>query len=134
MQRVLFVCVENACRSQMAEGFARHYGGGRWQVFSAGSRPAAAVDPQAIAVMRERGIALGTPRPKGLAELPDVEYDVVVTMGCGEACPAVRAKRHEAWTIPDPKGMPLEGYRQVRDTIERHVRDLLAREAPRQER
>jgi arsenate reductase len=127
MRRVLFVCVENSCRSQMAEAFARMHGAGSLEVYSAGSRPAGIVNPQAITVMHERGYDLSRHRSKLLTELPDVEFDAVITMGCGDACPFVRAKWREDWAIPDPKAMPLEAFRTVRDRIEARVKELLAR-------
>jgi len=126
-KRIVFVCVENARRSQMAEAFARVYGGARVEAYSAGSRPAEAVHPEAVKAMQELGYNLKAHRPKGLAELPDVEYDVAVTMGCGDECPALRAKVREAWDIPDPRDMPPDQFRAVRDLIRKKVKDLLAR-------
>ena len=123
--RVLFVCVENACRSQMAEGFARHYGGGQIQAFSAGSKPRGTVDPTAVVIMAEKGIALETHASKGLADLPPVTWDAIVTMGCGDACPTIPAARRIDWQIPDPARQPLNGYRAIRDTIDQSVRRLL---------
>src|SRR5438270_5252172 len=101
MKRVLFVWVENSNRSQMAEAFARLHGAGRVEAYSAGSRPSGRVNPRAVEFMREAGYDLGPQRSKALADLPDVEFDVAVTMGCGDACPLVRARRHEDWAIPD---------------------------------
>jgi protein-tyrosine-phosphatase len=125
VKNILFVCVENACRSQMAEAWARHLGRGRVRAWSAGSRPAREVNPQARRVMRERGIELAEATPKGFDALPDLTWDVVVTMGCGDACPRIPARRHVAWDIPDPSGQPPEVFRRVRDEIERRVRELL---------
>jgi ACR3 family arsenite transporter len=113
-KRLLFVCVENSGRSQMAEAFARMAGAEAW---SAGSRPSGKVNPKAIEAMREVGYDLSTHRSKSVDELPKVDFDCVVTMGCGDACPAVRAKRREDWQIPDPKDMDLEGVRRVREQI-----------------
>jgi protein-tyrosine-phosphatase len=126
VKRVLFVCVENSNRSQMAEAFARIHGAGKVEPFSAGSRPSGRVNPKAVESMRERGYDLTRHRSKSLADLPDVEFDVAVTMGCGDACPLVRAKRREDWTIPDPKELPPDAFRAVRDLIEEKVKSLLA--------
>jgi protein-tyrosine-phosphatase len=123
--RLLFVCVENSNRSQMAEAFARIHGGPGVEPASAGSRPSGRINPKAIDAMREVGYDLAAHRSKALSELPDVEYDVVVTMGCGDACPLVRAKRRLDWQIPDPRELPPEEFRAVRDLIERRVRELL---------
>ena len=125
-KRVLFVCVENANRSQMAEAFAHIHGGGRVEAFSAGSRPAGRINPRAVEAMREVGYDLTRHRSRSLAEIPDGEYDVAVTMGCGDECPLVRARRREDWGIPDPKEMPPEQFRAVRDLIEQKVKALLA--------
>jgi arsenate reductase (thioredoxin) len=124
--RLLFVCVENSCRSQMAEAFARRHGGDRVEAYSAGSRPSGKVHPKVIEAMRERGIDLSGHRSKGLADVPDVEYDAVVALGCGDACDRVRARRREAWDFPAPKDLPPEGVRAVRDVIEARVKELLA--------
>ena len=123
--KVLFVCVENARRSQMAEGFANAFGQGRPEVYSGGSSPSSQIDPLVIEVMKEKGIDLSGKRPKGLNDLPPVEMDYLVTMGCEETCPAVLAKQVIEWQIPDPKGKPIEVFRQVRDLIEEKVRTLL---------
>jgi arsenate reductase len=126
-KRVLFVCVENSNRSQLAEAFARIYGGDRVQAFSAGSRPSGKVNPKAVEAMRELGYDLTSHRSKGLAELDDQEFDVVVGMGCGdEGCPFVKAGRHEERDVPDPKALPPEQFREVRDLIGDKVRQLLA--------
>jgi protein-tyrosine-phosphatase len=127
VKRLLFICVENANRSQMAEAFARIHGGPGIEAFSAGSRPSGRVHPMAIEAMGELGYDLGTHRSKDSSDLPDVEFDVV-TMGCGDACPSVRARRREDWEIPDPRSLPAEEFRVVRDRIEAKVRDLLAAE------
>ena len=126
-KRVLFVCVENSNRSQMAEAFARMHGAGKVEAYSAGSRPSGRVNPRAVEFMKEVGYDLTTHQSKALADLPPGEFDVVVGMGCGdEGCPLVRTRRREEWGIPDPKEMPPERYREVRDLIERKVKDLLA--------
>jgi protein-tyrosine-phosphatase len=124
--RLLFVCVENSCRSQMAEAFARTHGAGRVEAFSAGVRPSGRIHPKVVACMHERGIDLGGQRSKGLAEVPDVEYDALVTMGCGGTLPAVRARRRQAWEFPAPKDLPPQQVREVRDQIEGKVKELLA--------
>ncbi|HEV3143905.1 MAG TPA: arsenate reductase ArsC [Gemmataceae bacterium] len=123
--RLLFVCVENSNRSQMAEAFARMHGGAAVEAYSAGSRPSGKVSPRAIEAMRERGYDLAKHASKGLADLPNVTFDVAVTMGCGDACPATRAKRHIDWQIPDPREYPTERFGEVRDLIESKVKELL---------
>lgn len=125
MKRILFVCVENSNRSQMAEAFTRMHGGNGVEVYSAGSRPSGIINPKAIAAMQELGYDLTTHSSKSLADIPNIEFDFVATMGCGDDCPLVRAKQREDWSIPDPKHMSPEDFRQVRDLIERHVRQML---------
>ncbi len=125
--RVLFVCVENSCRSQMAQAFANIHGKGRVEAHSAGSRPSGQVNPKAIASMRELGYDLAKHASKSLQDIPDVEYEAAITMGCGDACPMVRARVHEDWGIPDPKNMSMEEFRQVRDQIESKVKALVER-------
>jgi arsenate reductase len=125
--RVLFVCVENSNRSQMAEAFARIHGGASVEAWSAGSRPSGRVNPKAIEAMREKGYDLAAHASKSLAGLPKGSFDAVVTMGCGDACPSVPARVREDWSIPDPRDMNPEEFRRVRDTIERDVIALLAR-------
>jgi protein-tyrosine-phosphatase len=123
---VVFVCVENSNRSQMAEAFARMYGAEQVEAYSAGPRPSGQVHPKAIAAMRELGYDLEGHRSKGLSELPAVEYDVAVTMGCGDNCPGLRALAREDWSIPCPKGMAPAQFRAVRDLIGERVKALLA--------
>jgi protein-tyrosine-phosphatase len=125
MKRVVFVCIENSNRSQMAEAFARLHGSDLVEAHSAGSRPSGKVNPKAVEAMREVGYDLGRHRSKGLTDLPAVEFDVAVTMGCGDECPTLRAKRREDWSIPDPRDMPPEQFRAVRDLIESKVYALL---------
>ncbi len=126
-KRVLFVCVENSNRSQMAEAFARMHGGAAVEAYSAGSRPSGRVNPRAVEFMAERGYDLTAHHSKALADLPSVEFDAAIGMGCGdEGCALVKAKRHEEWGIPDPKNMSPDEYRQVRDLIEAKVKELLA--------
>lgn len=126
---VLFVCVENSNRSQMAEGFARNLGQGRVTAFSAGSRPSGQINPRAIQFMKERGIDLTAQRSKGLGDLPQVRWDWIVTMGCGDACPALPAKHRLDWELPDPKLLDDAGFRAVRDRIEALVSGLVAESA-----
>ena len=123
---ILFVCVENSNRSQMAEAFARIHGEGQGEAHSAGSRPSGRVNPRAVEFMRELGYDLTTHGSKSLDQFNGREVEVAVTMGCGDECPLVRAKRREEWQIPDPKEMPPEQYREVRDLIEQKVQGLLA--------
>lgn len=126
VKRVLFVCVENANRSQMAEAFARLIGGGRVEAYSAGSRPSGVVNPKAVASMAELGYDLSAHGSKSLDELPAAEFDFVATMGCGDACPHVKARRRADWAIPDPKHLPPDEFRAVRDLIRDKVREALA--------
>ena len=125
--RVLFVCVENSNRSQMAEAFARIHGGDRVEAWSAGSRPSGRVNPKAIEAMSELGYDLASHTSKSLEQIAPGEYAAAVTMGCGDACPNVAAKLREDWQIPDPREMPPEQFREVRDLIERKVRELLGK-------
>jgi arsenate reductase len=125
-KRFLFVCVENSNRSQMAEAFARLHGGDTVEAYSAGSRPSGQVNPKAIQAMSELGYDLSKHTSKSLSDIPDVEYDLVATMGCGDECPFVRAKGHEDWEIPDPKDLDPDEFRRVRDLIEEKVKVALA--------
>ena len=127
MKKILFVCVENSCRSQMAEGFARMHGGGIVEAYSSGSSPSGMVNPKAIASMKEIGYDLSLHKSIGLDEMPDVEYDYVITMGCGDECPAVKTKHREDWRIPDPKHMDPEEFAKIRDLIESKVEELLSK-------
>ena len=120
--RFLFVCVENANRSQMAEAFARIHGGEGVEAFSAGSRPSGVVNPKAIASMAELGYDLSKHGSKSLDEMNDREFDFVATMGCGDACPFIKARYREDWQIPDPKNMEPDEFRKVRDIISEKVR------------
>ncbi len=125
MKKVLFVCVENSNRSQMAEAFANIHGKGKVEAYSSGSRPSGIINPKAIEAMKELGYDLTTHTSKSLNEIPDVEYDFVATMGCGDECPFVRAKLREDWQIPDPKHLEPEEFRNVRDLIEQKVKEML---------
>ena len=124
-KRVLFVCIENSCRSQMAEVFALMHGNGEIEAYSAGSSPSGQVHPKAIQSMRELGYDLSQHQSKSISEIPKVEYDLVVSMGCGDECPFVPAQRREEWEIPDPKSMPIEEFHDVRDRIETEVKKLM---------
>jgi protein-tyrosine-phosphatase len=126
MKRVVFVCVENSNRSQMAEAFARIHGAGKVEAFSAGSRPSGRVNPKAIEAMKELGYDLTAHMSKGLDAFNGTDVDVAVTMGCGDECPLVRAKRREEWQIPDPKEMTPDQFREVRQLIEAKVKELLS--------
>ena len=125
MKRILFICVENSNRSQMAEAFARTHGGHDVIAMSAGSRPSGTINPRAIAFMSERQIDLSAQHSKSLGDISSDPFDVVVTMGCGDACPWIAATRRLDWALPDPKHLPDEEFRRVRDEIEQRVRDLL---------
>ena len=122
---VLFVCVHNAGRSQMAAALLEHHAGGRVRVRSAGSTPAREVNSAVVAAMAELGIDVSAERPKALTEDAVREADVVVTMGCGDACPVLPGRRYEDWELLDPAGLPLERVRPIRDEIDRRVRVLL---------
>lgn len=126
-KKVLFVCVENSCRSQIAEAFAHIHGAGRIEAYSAGSHPSHHVNQSAINSMNELGYDLSQHTPRSLSEIPDLEYDVVATMGCADECPSVRAKQREDWNIPDPKAFLPDEFRAVRDLIETKIKDLIGR-------
>ena len=125
MPSILFVCMANSCRSQMAEAIAKSLGRGAWEVWSAGSRPSGQVHPVAAQLMAELGLDLIGHRSKGLEEVPRQTWDYVVTMGCGDACPAVPARHRLEWEVPDPVGMPLEEARRVRDQLSEAVQALM---------
>lgn len=124
-KRLLFVCVENSNRSQMAQAFAKIHGGEAVEAYSAGSRPSGKINPKAISAMEELGYDLASHQSKSLEEIPPGPYDAAVTMGCGDACPMVAAYRRVDWSIPDPREMPPEEFRKVRDLIEQKVKSLL---------
>lgn len=123
-KRVLFVCVENANRSQMAEAFAHIHGGAAVEALSAGSKPSGVINPKAIRFMAELGYDLARHDSKSLDQI-DGEFDAVITMGCGDNCPWIPAKRREDWGLPDPKHMDDPEYRVVRDEISSRVKALL---------
>lgn len=126
MKRVLFVCIENSNRSQMAEAFLRMHAPAGVEAASAGSRPSGQVNPRAIQFMREKGYDLAAHASKSLDEIPAGEYEWAITMGCGDECPLVEAKRRTDWMIEDPKHLDDDGFRRVRDDIERKVLDLVS--------
>lgn len=122
---VLFLCVHNAGRSQMAAAWLEHLGGGRVRVLSGGSTPASAVNPVAVTAMAEVGIDLSGRTPRAWTDAGLDSADVIVTMGCGDTCPFLPGKRYEDWEVADPQGRPLQQVRLIRDDIERRVRGLL---------
>ncbi|MFM2012139.1 MAG: Arsenate-mycothiol transferase ArsC2 [Planctomycetota bacterium] len=126
-KRILFVCVENSNRSQMAEAFARIHGKDQVLADSAGSRPSGRVNPKAIEAMRELGYDLTQHTSKGLEGFNGTQVDVAVTMGCGDECPLVLANERIDWQIPDPRDMTPEEFRGVRDLIESKVKQLVAK-------
>ncbi|MGH1524976.1 arsenate reductase ArsC [Leifsonia sp. L25] len=127
---VLFVCIHNAGRSQMAAGFMRELSGGRVEVLSAGSEPKDQVNPVAVQVMSEEGIDIADEQPKVLTIDAVEESDVVITMGCGDTCPIFPGKRYEDWDLTDPAGRPAEEVRPIRDDIKQRVQNLLAELLP----
>ena len=122
---ILFVCVHNAGRSQMAAGFMSHLGGDQVEVFSAGSAPKDQINPIAVAVMQEVGIDISQNVPKVLTQDAVKASDVVITMGCGDACPIFPGKRYEDWELEDPAGKEIEIVRRIRDEIKQRVTILL---------
>ena len=123
---VLFVCVHNAGRSQMAAGWLRHLAGDGVEVLSAGSRPADRVNPVAVQAMAEDGIDITAAQPTVLTDDAVQESDVVITMGCGDACPVHPGKRYEDWELDDPAGQGIEAVRPIRDEIRTRVEALIA--------
>jgi arsenate reductase len=122
---VLFVCVHNAGRSQMAAGWLQHLAGDRIEVLSAGSEPADQINPVAVAAMAEAGIDITTAHPKILTTEAVQDSDVVITMGCGDACPFFPGKRYEDWELDDPAGADIVAVRTIRDEIKRRIEDLI---------
>jgi protein-tyrosine-phosphatase len=123
-KRILFVCIENSNRSQIAEAFAHIHGGDAVEALSAGSKPSGQINPRAMRFMAELGYDLAAQRSKSLDEIGG-EFDAVITMGCGDACPWVPAKRREDWALPDPKHLDDDAYRAVRDEIAARVKKLV---------
>ena len=127
-KRVIFVCIENSCRSQIAEGFAKHIGTDTLEAYSAGSKPSGEVNPSAIGVMRELGIDISQQKSKGFSELPIKKFDYVITLGCKDICPFVPADKHIEWKIEDPKGKDLNFFRKIRDEIKNKVVNFIKKE------
>jgi len=126
LPEVLFVCVHNAGRSQMAAALLDHHAGGRVRVRSAGSEPSDRVNPAVVQAMAEVGLDISKEFPKPLTDVAVREADVVITMGCGDACPFYPGKKYLDWDLPDPSGRPVEEVRPIRDEIDRRIRALLA--------
>lgn len=127
---VLFVCVHNAGRSQMAAGYLQHFAGDRVTVLSAGSEPKDQINPTAVEAMAEEGIDIAHNVPKILTVQSVVDSDVVITMGCGDACPIFPGKRYEDWALEDPAGQGIESVRVIRDDIKGRIQALIAEIAP----
>ena len=127
---VLFVCIHNAGRSQMAAGYLRHLAGDRIDVLSAGSAPAASINPMAVLAMAEEGIDIAAEQPKSLTTDAVKTSDVVITMGCGDSCPFYPGKRYEDWVLDDPAGQGIEAVRPIRNEIRGRVEVLIAELAP----
>lgn len=126
MTKLLFVCIENSNRSQMAQAFARMHGGTSVEAYSAGSKPSGIVNPKAIAAMQELGYDLSVHASKSIDEVKEyAPFDAVVTMGCGDACPWMPAKQHIDWQIPDPRHMEGAAFNEIRDMVSEKVKDLL---------
>src|SRR2546422_423125 len=127
MKKILFVCIENSNRSQMAEAFVRMTGRENIEVYSAGSRPSGKINPKAIEAMKELGYDLTTHKSKSLEDLPQTTFDYVITMGCGDECPWIPTKLREDWALVDPKSMEPAEFRKVRDEIKKRVNELILR-------
>ncbi len=126
LPRLLFVCIENSNRSQMAEAFAKIHGAGKVEANSSGSKPSGKINPRAVQFMAELGYDLTKHESKSLDSFNGTEVAIAVTMGCGDYCPLVKAERRVDWNIPDPKELSDDEFRKVRDSIEAKVRELLA--------
>lgn len=124
-KNILFVCIENSNRSQMAQAFAILHGGDKVNAYSAGSRPSGKTNPKAIAAMQELGYDLSTHSSKSVDEMADKEYEYAITMGCGDECPFIKARHRENWNLPDPRDMNEADFRKVRDLIKEKVKLLL---------
>ena len=125
MKHVVFVCVENSCRSQIAEAFGNIHNTGDFEIYSAGSNPSGQVNPKAVETMAELDYDMSSHRSLGLEELPEIEFDAVITMGCGDNCPWLKCKLREDWGLPDPKYMEADAFRVIRNTIDKKVAKLL---------
>ena len=125
MKKVLFACIENSCRSQMAEGFAHIHGSNTLMPFSAGSKASGEVNNKAVIAMKAIGYDLTEHKSKGLDEFSDIKFDYLITLGCNDKCPNIETKLRKEWDIPDPKNMNLEDFFKVRDLIEKKVLSLI---------
>ena len=125
MKKVLFACIENSCRSQMAEGFAHIHGSNTLMPFSAGSKASGEVNNKAVIAMKAIGYDLTEHKSKGLDEFSDIKFDYLITLGCNDKCPNIETKLRKEWDIPDPKNMNLEDFFKVRDLIEKRVLSLI---------
>lgn len=126
--KVLFVCIENSCRSQIAEGFANYMGKGVLEAYSAGSNPSGSVNVNAIKVMLEIGIDISRQKSKGFDAISRMKFNYVITLGCKDICPFVPAEKHVEWEIDDPKGKDLDSFRTVRDQIKDRVTNFIEKE------
>jgi len=124
-KKILFVCVENSCRSQMAQGLANNFYKEAIDAYSAGSRPSGKINPDAIEVMKEIGIDISKQGSKGFGDLPVKDFDYVITLGCKDVCPFFPAKASREWTIPDPKGKDIEFFRKTRDRVKEEIEKLI---------
>ncbi len=125
MKKILFVCIENSNRSQMAEAFAKIHGKDKLEAYSSGSKPSGIINPKAIAAMKELGYDLSKHDSKSLDEIPKIKYDYAITMGCGDECPFVQAENREDWKLDDPKHLEPKEFNKVRDEIEKRVKELI---------
>lgn len=125
MKKILFVCVENSCRSQMAEGLANNLGKGIVKAYSAGSKPSGKVNPNAINVMKEIGIDISVAQSKGFCDVNSINFDYAVTLGCKDTCPFIPADKHIEWDIEDPVGKSVDVFIATRDAIEAKVSELM---------
>jgi arsenate reductase len=125
-KRILFLCIGNCCRSQMAEGFGKRFAQDKFEIYSAGSHPAGFVSEDAIEVMKEVEIDISGQKSKGFDDLPVKEFDYVISLGCKDVCPFYPAKEKIDWDIQDPIGQPLKVFRSVRDNIEEKIKGFLA--------
>lgn len=125
MKNILFVCIENSNRSQMAQAFAKIYGADKVKAYSSGSKPSGKINPKAVLAMQELGYDLSSHDSKSLDEIPKIEYEYAITMGCGDECPLVNAKKREDWQLPDPRHLEGEAFNKIRDEIKERVLELL---------
>ena len=125
MKKIIFLCVENSCRSQIAEAFAKIHSNNKVKAISAGSNPSGKINPKAINTMKEIGFDLNVPKSTSTKDLPAEKVEVMISMGCGDECPHVPAERRIEWDIPDPKDFNEEKFKEIRDLIELEVKQLL---------